>query len=178
MQGKRHDRVVEMRLCFFSGKVGDYKVPFKSTRKCRSTVYQKKKKEVEQIRDELGRYVYLKTSIYEDMKQGLLTKEEFLTAKERYAGKIASLETELNEKEAERKEFEACMEGGNRWLRAFLNFRNAKELTREMAVELLEKVEVFEDKRVHIKFRFRNEYEYLTSYLTEGGAKDGGTVSG
>ncbi|MEY8412612.1 hypothetical protein AALB51_15440, partial [Lachnospiraceae bacterium 62-26] len=25
------------RLCFFSGKVGDYKVPFKSTRKCRST---------------------------------------------------------------------------------------------------------------------------------------------
>lgn len=39
MQGKRHDRVVEMRLCFFSGKVGDYKVPFKSTRKCRSTIY-------------------------------------------------------------------------------------------------------------------------------------------
>ena len=37
MQGKRHDRVVEMRLCFFSGKVGDYKVLFKSTRKCRST---------------------------------------------------------------------------------------------------------------------------------------------
>ena len=40
MQGKRHDRVVEMRLCFFSGKVGDYKVPFKSTRKCRSTIEQ------------------------------------------------------------------------------------------------------------------------------------------
>ena len=38
MQGKRHDRVVEMRLCSFSGKVGDYKVPFKSTRKCRSTL--------------------------------------------------------------------------------------------------------------------------------------------
>lgn len=37
MQGKMHDRVVEMRLCFFSGKVGDYKVLFKSTRKCRST---------------------------------------------------------------------------------------------------------------------------------------------
>ena len=40
MQGKGHDRVVEMRLCFFSGKVGDYKVPFKSTRKCRSTMKQ------------------------------------------------------------------------------------------------------------------------------------------
>ena len=38
MQEKRHDRVVEMRLCFFSGKVGDYKMLFVATRKCRSTL--------------------------------------------------------------------------------------------------------------------------------------------
>lgn len=44
MQGKMHDRVVEMRLCFFSGKVGDYKVLFKSTRKCRSTINKHNKK--------------------------------------------------------------------------------------------------------------------------------------
>ena len=47
MQGKMHDRVVEMRLCFFSGKVGDYKVLFKSTRKCRSTTQTVVKKEYE-----------------------------------------------------------------------------------------------------------------------------------
>lgn len=39
MQEKRHDRVVEMRLCFFSGKVGDYKMLFVATRKCRSTAW-------------------------------------------------------------------------------------------------------------------------------------------
>ena len=39
MQEKRHDRVVEMRLCFFSGKVSDYKMMFLATRKCRSTLY-------------------------------------------------------------------------------------------------------------------------------------------
>ena len=38
MQEKRHDRVVEMRLCFFLGKVGDYNVSFVETRMCRSTV--------------------------------------------------------------------------------------------------------------------------------------------
>ena len=37
MQEKRHDRVVEMRLCFFLGKVGDYKVSLVETRMCRST---------------------------------------------------------------------------------------------------------------------------------------------
>ena len=37
MLEKRHDRVVEMRLCFFLGKVGDYKVSLVATRMCRST---------------------------------------------------------------------------------------------------------------------------------------------
>lgn len=43
MQEKRHDRVVEMRLCFFLGKVGDYNVSFVETRMCRSTFYMFKK---------------------------------------------------------------------------------------------------------------------------------------
>lgn len=38
MQEKRHDCVVEMWLCFFSRKAGDYKMLFVATRKCRSTV--------------------------------------------------------------------------------------------------------------------------------------------
>ena len=39
MQKKRHNRVVEMRLCFFFGKVRDYKVSLTVTRMCCSTVY-------------------------------------------------------------------------------------------------------------------------------------------
>lgn len=133
-----------------------------------SAVYRMKKKETEQARDELQRYVYLKNSIYEDMKQGILTKDEYLTAKERYTRKISDLETEWNNKQAELDNFKQCMSGENRWMKAFLNFRDVKELTRDMAVNLLDKVEVYEDKRIHIRFRFRNEYEYLTSVLQSG----------
>lgn len=45
MQEKRHDRVVEMRLCFFLGKVGDYNVSFVETRMCRSTTWRLVKEE-------------------------------------------------------------------------------------------------------------------------------------
>lgn len=45
MQEKRHDRVVEMRLCFFLGKVGDYNVSFVETRMCRSTANLEKQLE-------------------------------------------------------------------------------------------------------------------------------------
>lgn len=130
-----------------------------------ATQLKRKKQERAQAKEELRRCIYLKTSIYEDMKQGILTKEEFLIAKERYAMQIAELEERLNEKEKELEEFEQCIKGENKWMQAFLHFREAEGLTREMAVELLEKVEMFGDKRVHIKFRFRNEYEYLMSQM-------------
>lgn len=39
MQEKRHDCVVEMRLCFFSVKVGNYKVSLVALTMCRSTVF-------------------------------------------------------------------------------------------------------------------------------------------
>ena len=39
MQEKRHDCVVEMRLCFFSVKVGDYKVSLAALTMCRSTLH-------------------------------------------------------------------------------------------------------------------------------------------
>ncbi|MDE5908036.1 MAG: recombinase family protein [Lachnospiraceae bacterium] len=126
---------------------------------------KRKKQERVQAKEELGRYIYLKTNIYEDMKQGILTKEEFLVAKEKYALRIAELEEEVNKKEKELEDFEQCMNGSNRWMKAFLHFQGAEELTRDMAVELLEKVEMFGDKRVHIKFRFRNEYDYLMSQI-------------
>lgn len=126
---------------------------------------KEKKKAKEQVKEELGRTIYLKTSIYEDLKQGILTREEFLAAKEKYTLRITELEEELYKKETELEDFEQCINGSNKWMQTFLHFQGAEELTREMAVELLEKVEVFGDKRIHIRFRFRNEYEYLMRQL-------------
>ena len=135
---------------------------------------KEKKKAKEQVKEELGRTIYLKTSIYEDLKQGILTKEEFLTAKEKYALRITKLEEELHKKETELEDFEQCINGSNKWMQTFLHFQGEEELTREMAVELLEKVEVFGDKRIHIRFRFRNEYEYLMRQLEAEDKGQGG----
>lgn len=135
---------------------------------------KEKKKAKEQVKEELGRTIYLKTSIYEDLKQGILTREEFLTAKEKYALRITELEEEFHKKETELEDFEQCINGSNKWMQTFLHFQGAEELTREMAVELLEKVEVFGDKRIHIRFRFRNEYEYLMKQLEAEDKGQGG----
>ena len=65
------------------------------------------------------------------------------------------LKTKLNEKEQD--DFDRNKE--NWWLNILLEFRNTKELTREIAVRFLEKVELYQDKRIYIKFQFQNECE-------------------
>lgn len=136
----------------------------------------KRQRELERIRAEQKRFLYLKKGIYEDFKQGILTREEFLDAKEKYAEQLLKLQQEQEQAEKEQMELEKTANAENRWLQAFLKFRDARELTREMAVELLEKVELFGDKRIHIIFRFRDEYEHLMSQI--GGEKCGKDLSG
>lgn len=83
MQEKRHDRVVEMRLCFFSGKVGDYKMLFVATRKCRSTINGK----------------YKMTILYTLMEFGVVRFNEM----KKYIGQISykTLSSTLKELEAD-----------------------------------------------------------------------------
>lgn len=146
-----------------------------------SCQYKDKKAGLIQIRERLQKYTYLKTCIYEDMKQGILTQEEYGIARERYALQIRELEGEEKKFERDLDDFERLLNKKNQWMEAFLSFRNTKLLTREMATELLDTVEVYENKRVHIKFRFRNEYEYLISQLKEmdlGRENYDGTICG
>lgn len=57
MQEKRHDRVVEMRLCFFLGKVGDYNVSFVETRMCRSTITLREGSNLGYIGNYIGSFI-------------------------------------------------------------------------------------------------------------------------
>lgn len=147
-------------------KVEDLLIRLKQT-EIYSDRYRGKKDELQQIQDELERTTYLKANLYGDLKQGILTKQEFLIAKEKYALDIEVLTEKLKKQQKEVENFERCMSGENKWLKVFLSFRNAKELTRDMAQALLERVEVYEDRRIHIIYRFRNEYEYLISQLKD-----------
>jgi len=141
---------------------------------------KRKQDELKETKNKLDRTIYLKSSIYEDFKHGILTKQEYLTAKEKYSLDIEMLEDSLNRQQKELEEFKQCMSTENKWLKAFLAFKGADELTRNMAQALLERVEVYEERRIHIIYRFRSEYEYLMQRLrgTKEGADYGRRVFG
>lgn len=127
----------------------------------KSKKYQCLCEEIYQNRNELMRITVLKNSIYEDYRSGILTKEEYFFAKEQYVHQIIELNSNIEKNEKKRKFYEESYIDRNMWIQKFKKFKGEKELTREMVVELIEKIELFPDRRIQITFQFAEEYEKI-----------------
>lgn len=130
-----------------------------------SSTYQKLCESVNQKRDELKRVTSLKTVIYEDYKGGNLTREEYLFAKEWYATLASELSQSVEQNEKIIKQYEENLTNRNRWVKKFKEFESGTEITEAMVTELLERVEIFPDRRIQIRFKFAEEYRSVIQYI-------------
>ena len=106
------------------------------------------------IQAELERTRRLMRSVYEDFRDGLLSREEFETYREIYRKKEALYRQQLETQADAGAETE-----GSRIRRAFLILKedSSWELTREMAGELIDHITVLEDRTLRIVYRFSGE---------------------
>lgn len=120
------------------------------------------------IEAELDRYRRLKTSAYEDMKEGLLTKADYLDIRSQYDERIASA---LSAQNQVRKEIDLYLSDTSssrqQWIQEFVKYRNLQELNRCVAVECIEQIIVYEDKRVEIIFSHAQSFQMLTEHVQE-----------
>lgn len=127
------------------------------------------------VETEIERYRRLKVSAYEDMKDGVLSKDDYLDIKEQYEARIA--DAQLAEGQV-RREINLYLENGNapqQWIQDFLEYRNIQSLTRSVAVECIESIVIYEDKRIELTFTHMQDYQALVSqvqdyYLEQKGA--------
>lgn len=127
------------------------------------------------VEAEIERYRRLKVSAYEDMKDGVLSKDDYLDIKEQYEARIA--DAQLAEEQV-RREINLYLENGNapqQWIQDFLEYRNIQSLTRSVAVECIESIVIYEDKRIELTFTHMQDYQALVSqvqdyYLEQKGA--------
>ena len=99
-----------------------------------------------------------KEDLYVDWKDEILSLEEYISIKQNYDEKIESAQKEiqaLHVKAEEQKEIEDVYV--NDFVMSFIKHRNIEYLTREVLLELVDTIYVHEDKRISIKFRFRDE---------------------
>lgn len=113
------------------------------------------------IKTELERMIHLKKSTYEDFKEGLISKEEFVSYRKDYLKKEALYSKQIEALEVKKKGNAAGEVFETPWLKRLLELREIEELDREIVLEMIDQITVYENRRLKIRYNFSNELEYL-----------------
>lgn len=114
---------------------------------------------------ELKKYQNIKLKLYEDLKAGILTEEEFKDFSLAYNEKIEEIKTLIKSFENEIEILSNGISEKQLWIEYFKAHKNIKSLNRELVVNLIEDIKVYNNKSIKINFKYEEEYKNLISYL-------------
>lgn len=119
--------------------------------------------EIDRMKDELERIKRLKQSVYEDYKEELISKEEYLSYRKEYLKKeeLCVKQMETAEKKKGRNVTEDVFESP--WLKRLLDLKDIEVLDRGIVVEMINEIKVYENRTIKITYNFSNELEHLFS---------------
>lgn len=106
----------------------------------------------------LARVRRLKQSSYEDYKDGLISKADFLRYREDYEGQEKALEMQIEGIEQAKQKGELLEQ---QWVKELLSRGALSSLDRETVAETISQIRIFEDRHIEISYTFSQEYEAL-----------------
>mgnify|MGYP004631546233 CR=1 FL=1 len=118
----------------------------------------------------------LRKGLYEDYKAGILTREDFLLFHAQYTAQAEQLKNSIQQlKEQTEVLSERQEEAIPEWINRYREFENAAELSRKMLVSLVQKVFIYDKKRIRVIFYFQDKIALLQKQLSdskESGARE------
>lgn len=114
------------------------------------------------VQQKLAQKQTLLSGLYVDLKDGILSREEYAEHREVILSDIQALQTRLFEMETERKDDKEEI-GELRWLKEIQRFQQAEELSREMVEAFVESMVLHADSSLTIRLNYQDELEALHS---------------
>jgi len=114
---------------------------------------------------ELAKINRYKQAVYEDWKDGEITQSDYRQMREDYDRQAATISTVIDNLYAERTKSENGVDIENPFLSAFRQFENIDKLTREIVIELVDHIKVYEGGDISIRFKFADEYRRVSEYI-------------
>ena len=108
----------------------------------------------------------LKIGIYEDLKDGLLDKEEYQKLKTEFDSRIAEADAAVKELNRQIAELEGSHCTNAAWMNYFQQFGRLEQLTRWASAIIINKILVYEDNRIKITFNFEADLNRIQEILS------------
>ena len=99
----------------------------------------------------------LKRYLYEDWKNKYITKDEYLEYKQKYEYDINKIKEKLINLNKQKENQEEVICQNSKWVENLRIYKNITKLDRDIITELIDYIEVHENKKITIHFKFMNE---------------------
>ena len=119
----------------------------------------------EKLLGEAERCRELRMMLYEDMKDGVITKEDYVELHAAYEARGKEAQEAAGKAE---REIRAVLEGDEdkyRWISYFKEYRDIGELTRNVVVALISEVRVYDRENIEVVFDFADQYRQALEYV-------------
>ena len=114
---------------------------------------------------ELAKIMRYKQSLYEDWKDGVLTREDYMYMNEDYEAQAARMKTVILNLKDELSKTENGIDAENPFLAIFRKHENIHQLTRDVLIELVEYVRVYESGDISVRFKYKDEMRHVSEYI-------------
>lgn len=106
-----------------------------------------------------------KQSLYQDWKDGEITQQEYRDMKATYDRQINEVSDVMARLTAERAELANGVDKEPPALVAFKKYQNIDALSRELLIELVDHIKVYENGNISVKFKFADQLRRIAEYI-------------
>ena len=124
-----------------------------------SNLYSKKEEEKE-------KYIMLRNSIKEDLKENFISEEEYWQYNKEYSDKIKKIKEDIQLYEKE-KETEIIKNNNTDWMNIFKKKEKINELNILLIDELIEDIVVSEDGNIKVIFKYEDKYFEALDFINK-----------
>lgn len=114
---------------------------------------------------ELAKVNRYKQSLYEDWKDGAISRDDYSQMRAGYDKQAATVSAIIDSLKTEQSEVVKGVDIENPFLAAFRQFENIDKLTREILIELVDHIKIYEGGDISILFKFADEYRRVSEYI-------------
>lgn len=118
---------------------------------------------------EIQRCREMRNLLYEDLKEGVVSKEDYAELYEGYNAKRRKAEEAVRAIQREIKDILESKTEKYQWLDYFTEHQNIDRLTRTAVVELVDRVKVFDRKHIEVVFQFDDCYQSMLKQIETAG---------
>lgn len=131
-----------------------------------STRIQLQDVRIEKLKQELALSEKHQKNLYEDYKDGILSRDEYLMLKDQYENDNNRIHEAIKNLEQNRTDILADRTLKSELLEMIRKYEDAQRLDRNMVISLIDRIDVFEHGVISIHYRFEDETKLLEDYVS------------